>query len=348
MRAYVNAKDGLYIRSEPKIDPKNIKGALVYGAAVDVDRVLKNEWSRILTAPEPRYVYGSFLSQQPPNEVFHSPLSASRINLHASAGGWSPDDRECAIVRANNVNAVLICTYNPNVASQMIERFRTVGVEQFVLRATSPYIPKVINGDVVLAAKLWAREAVVRLKPFVSAIGGRSVMVQLHNEPNLSDEGLYTGWRTAKEFNTWFITAASVLRDAVSGIKIGFSPMSPGFAIPSRRIDENQFIAACYGAVSNSDWIAVHNYYGASDASDLTIPLTKWRGFAQNKPIVCTESGPSIGKYVTISGCLRMFKMFSAANIPTFGWILSATGAADFIGQGWKEQNIILPSFNRF
>lgn len=347
MRAYVNATAGLNVRSEPRI-AKNILYALPYGTAVDVDRIVVGEWSKLNNVTGDRYCYGSFLRKTATGEVFTPPISYTQINLHGSAGGWSPTDQEQATLLANRVNAVLIPTYNPQVASDMISKFRNAGVQHFILRATAPFIAPVVNGDIVRAAKVWAEAAIARLKPFTNVLGTRGTMIQVHNEPNLSDEGLYTGWRTASEFSAWSTVVSSQIRDALEGVKLGFAPMSPGFAIPSRRITESVFIAACFNAIKASDWIAVHAYYGRSDASDLIIPLTMWRGFAQGKPIVCTEAGPSIGKQITIDGAQRMFKMFAAAKIPTFGWILGATQAQDFIGQGWAENHIVLPTFNHF
>ncbi|PJF33153.1 MAG: hypothetical protein CUN49_19285, partial [Candidatus Thermofonsia Clade 1 bacterium] len=33
--------------------------------------------------------------------------------VHASAGGWAPRDAELALVRANNIGAVMIAAYEP-------------------------------------------------------------------------------------------------------------------------------------------------------------------------------------------------------------------------------------------
>lgn len=334
MRVYVKSTNGLRVRMSPTLDGKIYK-TLKYRDSVEVEKIVP-DWCKLLNVKTDLWVHGSYLSPTDPSASFVSPVSYSRINLHTNAGGWSPDDRQLATVQANRTHAVLIPVYQPQVAAETISKFRQAGVEQFILRATAPYFP-VKGGN-------FANMAIPRLRPFIEAIGGKSVMVQLHNEPNLYAEGL-DSWVNGKGYNKWFIDSRNELVKAFPGIKIGFTPLSPGGAVPSVRADEKKFIEACGAAISISEWVAVHCYYGNGDASDLNIPIKWWKSFAQKKPIICTEAGPSLDRFVTVQGAKKMFKDFAAVGVPAFGWILDSTGNVNFNGQSWTRQGIVLPAF---
>lgn len=337
MRAYVIATDGLRVRKEPKLDGKILK-KLPYRATLEVDRIVPGQWSKVISTTSEMWVHGSYLSAIDPGAPFVSPISYSRVNLHMGAGGWQPTDppNQLKIVSANKVSAMFVPTYQPQQAAETIRLFRTAGVEHFVLRATAPFVP--------MKGANWGNMAIRSLRPFVDAIGGKSVMIQLHNEPNMYSEGLEV-WGNGVGYNKWFIDARAEIVKAFPNAKIGFSPLSPGESIPNERFDEKQFIADCKQAISLCDWVATHCYYINADASDLAIPVAWWEKFAQGKPILCTEAGPVLNHFVTIEGATNMFKAFAKARKAAFAWILDHTKNPAFAGQSWSAQNIVLPSF---
>lgn len=337
MRAYVTATDGLRVRTEPNLNGKIYK-KLKYRETVDVDRIVPDQWSKLLNTSSDLWVHGNYLSTTDPGLPFVSPIKASRVNLHMGAGGWSPTDppNQLNIVASNKTHAMLVPTYHPEQAGEIIRLFRSAGVEQFVLRAVASTFPS--------RGGAWAAMAIPRLLPFVNALHTKTVMIQLHNEPNLYAEGL-DSWGDGKGYNKWFADARNAIVQAIPGAKIGFSPLSPGGDVPNVRIDEITFLKACAGAIGLSDWFAVHCYYGNADANDLKIPIDRWKKYAQGKPIICTEAGPSLDRSVTIPGAQAMFKAFAKVNIPAFGWILDHTKNPHFAGQSWSAQGIVLPSF---
>lgn len=335
MKAYVAATEGLRVRNAPSMDGKIIK-TLKYRQPVEVDQIIKDGWCKLLGTSSDLWVHGAYLVPTDPKLPFVLPISASKINLHASAGGWPPTPSQMKIVKGNHVNAVLIPTYQPNYADRIIGLFRESGVEHFVIRSTTPYFPR--NGAD------YAKLALPAVRAFTNAIGTTKVMLQIHNEPNLYAEGL-DKWESGHSYNKWFIDAFNVFVKALPGIKVGFSPLSPGGSVPNVRYDERLFINACAGAIALCDWLAVHCYYGNTDASDLYIPIKNWKTYAQGKPIVCTEAGPSLNRQVTTEGVRNMFKAFAAVGVPAFAWILDAAGERSFEGQSWDRNNILLPAF---
>lgn len=344
MRAYVNATLGLNVRLAPKTSGQFVRLA-TYGSVLEVDQIKRGVWSKLLNTTPQQYAYGDYLQDTPPENVMVNSVSYSRINLHISAGGWPPKEPEKRTLQANKVQSVLIPAYEPNLADLMIRECRNAGVEQFVIRAVAPVFPK--------DGAEWARMAVPRVRAFSNALGTTAIMMQLHNEPNLTDEGYKTGWQDGAEYNRWYMRALRVFRVEFPGIKIGFSPMSPGFAIENRRAQEDSFYSKCKESIENSDWFAVHCYYGNPDAKDLVIPDAMWRRYAVKTqtgrrvsiPIMCTEAGPSQWKQITNEGAARMFKMFADVRIPAFGWLLYSTGDKSFMGQSWAENNIVVPKY---
>lgn len=334
MRAYVIPKEGLNVRAAASLNAAILR-ALPYNAEVEVDKIQPMVWSKLLN--QSGYVMGTHLSPTPLNYIWVSPLSARRYHLHASAGGWPPTPDQQRIVKNNRIASVFICTYESHTAGENLSGFRAADVEYVVLRATAPI-------ETTNNPNLWADIAISRLAPFMNILGTR-VMVQVHNEPNLVDEGWRHGWKNGVEFGRWFTVVSRRIRDAFKGVRIGFSPMSPGGAIVNRRSDELSFVAGCYTAIRDSDWVAVHNYYGNTDASDLTVPINKWRSYAQGKAIVCTEGGPSEWHVAAASGLQRMFSLHAAVNVPVFAWLLDNTEQPSFAGAAWTKQNIILPAW---
>lgn len=339
MKAYVTPTDGLRVRLSPSLNGKIVK-TLKYRESVEIEKLIKDGWCKLIKtkpADPDMFVHGSYLSPDDPKPPYYvTPLSYSKINLHGSAGGWPPTPSQMKILRGNKVDAVLIPVYQPGYAHRHIGLMRESGVNHFVLRSVTPYIPR--NG------RDYALYSLPAVRAFTDAIGSTKVMLQLHNEPNLYAEGL-DNWGTGAGYNRWFIDALKVFTKELPGVKIGFSPMSPGGAVPNVRYDERAFISSCMGAIEMCDWIAVHCYYGNADASDLTIPIQWWKKFAGSKPIVCTEAGPSLNRFVTVDGARNMFKKFAAAKVPAFAWILDGTGNASFEGQSWDRNNILLPGF---
>lgn len=342
MKAYVLPTDGLRMRREPSLDGKIYK-TLPYRSVVEVEKIVP-DWCKVLNVTLDLWVHGAYLGASDPQSAFVSPVSASRVNMHIGAMGYPPDNDKTkngvAILTANKVQSVLVPTYQPNWAQVTVEQCRQAGVEHIVLRAVAPWFPK--------KGAEWAAMAVQSVKPFYNAITAgnkrKPVMMQLHNEPNLYSEGLES-WGTGKNYNKWFLEALAVFKREMPSLRIGFSPMSPGGNAPGERTDETAFINACSQAISACDWVAVHCYYVNADASDLNPPVTWWKKFAQKKPILCTESGPALNRFVTVGGAQEMFKKFSKIGVPAFAWLLDGLGNDAFQGQSWTRNNIVLPSF---
>ena len=203
--------------------------------------------------------------------------------VHASAGGWAPDNRETAIIQLSRIEGVVIAAYEPNQAEIAIQRFRDAGVKAFIIRAAAHTPP---SAD----PTVFIDETLPRLKEYYNALGDNSMIVMIGNAPNARVEGWSEAWQNGGEFADWFLQVAQTYRNVLPGVQIGFPPMSPGGDLPGIREDEWRFLAEAAGAVNEADWFAVAAYW-VVDGSDVDMKPQLWRRVAQDKPIIGVEVG---------------------------------------------------------
>jgi hypothetical protein len=99
---------------------------------------------------------------------------------------------------------------------------------------------------------------------------------EVHNEPNLADEGDTWNWNGGAEFGSWLSQVLALLRQRHSDLKLGYPGLSPNDAMRS-------FIDGSAGAIAQCDWIAAHSYWQHPDQPPF--PMNgdnsgmKWRTF---------------------------------------------------------------------
>lgn len=257
---------------------------------------------------------------------FTLPFNGSTRGVGTSAGGWTPNAAELDTIRRQNIQFVLIASYEPGQAVSAIPALKAAGVKHFIIRAC-------MHGAVTTPNEFLNR-TLPTLTEYANAIGStQNMLIAVHNEVNLSDEGLGQGWNTGAEFSNWFIKVAEGYRARFPGCKIGFPAMSPGGEVRHEgrlfRFNEAQFIAGCTPAIQASDWIGVHYYWARPDGSDIKPPVNQWRAWFGSKPLVVTEGGPinDPNINVTAAALRRAYQVFGNAGIPMAGFVLEGAGA---------------------
>ena len=174
--------------------------------------------------------------------------------------------------------------------------------------------------------------------------------VEVHNEPNLTSEGLARGkhvgtWKNGTEYGRWFLRVQTLLKQRYSGIKVGIAALSPGgdtaysFGHDSGwRYDSTRFFneMVASGAVAASDWLPIHCYY----QSDATVKEAIDRVWAfrrrfRDKVIMITEySNPVPSHPQSVKGKQARAFIDGIKNIE------GVHGAFYFIvsGSGWEHQ----------
>lgn len=185
---------------------------------------------------------------------------------------------------AGNVLLGLHASADPRLALGELPAFRTARIE--LVKALSNLDP----GDAAtLAAALPAAKWIVRAflhfggrnvspaefvewtRPDVErtlAAIGRPALVELHNEPNLTAEGLGGSWGDGAGFATWFLDVLARYRAALPGVQFLYPGLSPGGSVAGIRRDHIQFWQESTAAVAAADAMGVHAYW--SDVFPMT------------------------------------------------------------------------------
>lgn len=269
----------------------------------------------------------------PPPSAWRPPILATMRGLHLSAGGWSPSDVELDLVRRNKVKWVFIAAYELGQAGA-INRLRLAGVEQFVFRAAARL------GDV--GVQHFLEYTLPRLEQYANALGStQGMMIQLHNEPNLVNEGAGLYWHEGGQFATWWQQVAAEYRRRFPGAKLGFPALSPGGSVENVRLDEATFVAQAASAIREADWVGVHYYWTRPDGTDINPPASRWFQWFGTKALLGTEIGPADKVQVTARAVERAYTLCAAANVPAAAWVSNAAGGP-WGNAAWDTNRIVL------
>lgn len=265
--------------------------------------------------------------------TFQLPFTANLRGVGTSAGGWAPGPTELDLIKRNNIETAFIVTYEAGQAAKAIAPMRNVGIKHFVLRACIH--------ETISSAQRFIEITTPILKEYAAAIGGSDgLLVAIHNEVNLVQEGWTRAWRDGAEFATWWQAVAAAYRQALPGAKMGFPAMSPGGDVPNIRLNEPTFIQQAAAAVQAADWIGIHYYWVNQDGSDINPPLATWRQWFGNKPIIGTEVGPADANTVSSNAVRIAYQKFAEIGVPAMAWVLNGAGA--WKNAAWDQHGISL------
>ncbi|MCC7359628.1 MAG: M23 family metallopeptidase [Anaerolineales bacterium] len=182
------------------------------------------------------------------------PLGHCRIGLHASAdpGISAAEIAEFAALRPGIIKVLSfhgeaeirrLAADHPT-ASWVVRAFldfggRTIGPDQF-LTDTLPDVRRALG-----------------------ALAGRDVVVELHNEPNIIQEGLGKSWTDGASFAAWWLDLLAKYRQALPGVRFIYPGLSPGSSVSNLKQDHIQFLEAGRRAVDAADGLGVHIYWSA-------------------------------------------------------------------------------------
>lgn len=127
-------------------------------------------------------------------------------------------------------------------------------------------------------------------------IVGRNAIIEIHNEPNLADEGMWKSWQNGSEFALFFSDVVRGYKEKLGpDLKFAFPGLSPGGDVSvggaNIRYDSNRFAMEARGAIESADYLGVHLYWAANWPMDLALDMLRW--WALNFPgkkIVITEA----------------------------------------------------------
>jgi hypothetical protein len=89
---------------------------------------------------------------------------------------------------------------------------------------------------------------------------------EVHNEPNLVEEGFGASWASGEDFAAWFVDVVRLLKLWYPEAKWGLPGLSPGPAAPGTRPQDMwAFMDECRPAIALADWLGVHHYFKDMD-----------------------------------------------------------------------------------
>ncbi len=302
-----NADAGLYginLRDAPRRDANNIgfvpanKSMLITGPAqgeytpvrVD-DDILEKPFSPKPTEPEP--------GDQPNPEPL--PVGHALIGLHASADP-TITDAEVAEFQAMRPGMIKVLSFhNPDGIQKLANNHPDAS---WVVRAFLDF--RSPNGTRNISPNQFFNDTINDVRRTINIIGGgKDVVIELHNEPNLVSEGLSGAWQDGATFAQWWLEVLRIYRQAMPGMRFIYPGLSPGSEVRGLKQDHIQFVEAGRAAVEAADGLGIHTYwsnvYPMSRAIDV---LDDYISRFRFKPIWITEasnnkSGTSAGRKAT-------------------------------------------------
>lgn len=117
---------------------------------------------------------------------------------------------------------------------------------------------------------------------------------EIHNEPNLRQEGWGRSWANGAEFGRWWISVRDNLASQFPGSKWGWPGLSPdGWSIPDRANDW-LFLDAASDATQRADFICLHVYWQSLEEMRGNFYLSQYRARFPDKLLFVSEfSNPS-------------------------------------------------------
>lgn len=89
----------------------------------------------------------------------------------------------------------------------------------------------------------------------------QKILLEIHNEPNLVQEGLGASWVDGKAFNDWYLQVLVKFQAAFPNCRMMFPGLSPGGYLEGIRQDSTQFLQQCTQAIAQSDDLGAHAYW---------------------------------------------------------------------------------------
>lgn len=217
------------------------------------------------------------------------PGRPERIGLHASADGGDLPEAEFAEFAALRPGVIKVLDGTSPASVARLAREHPTAV--FIVRAFLDF------GGRVVSSGQFVEWTLTNVQRTVDALPGREVWVELHNEPNLVDEGLGGAWKNGAEFSTWLINVAAEyrarLRPGTARVRYLFPGLSPGGDVPGVRADSLLFLAHARSAVRALDGLAVHAYWATQEGWPLRRAVDEVRAHVMlhpDRPVWVTEA----------------------------------------------------------
>ena len=198
---------------------------------------------------------------QPPPK----PTGNARLGLHASA---DPGDlygrtaevnefKELAAVANGRSVVKILSAHSVTAISQLVT---AVPNAHWIVRAFMDF------GDRTITPGQFFNDTISDTRRTVDALVNRGIpaahiTIELHNEPNLKQEGWGKSWANGTEFGNWILDVMLSYRMALPTVRYMYPGLSPGGDEAGVRTNSTRFLNDCATAISGFDALAAHCYW---------------------------------------------------------------------------------------
>ncbi|MCB8952006.1 MAG: peptidoglycan DD-metalloendopeptidase family protein [Ardenticatenales bacterium] len=210
-------------------------------------------------------------------------LGQARIGLHASADPGDLHENEFAEFTA--MRPGIIKVLSAHSGSSIARLAQAHPDATWIVRAFLDFGGRTISPDQFL------NDTLGDTRRALDNLAGKEVVIELHNEPNLTPEGLGGAWQDGASFAQWWLELLRKYRLALPGRRFIYPGLSPGSAVTNLKQDHIQFVEASRAAVEAADGLGIHLYW--SNVFPMSQTLTMLDDYISRfrfKPIWVTEA----------------------------------------------------------
>lgn len=267
------------------------------------------------------------------------PYGRALIGLHGrSDGELQPPDYE--VVRAAKLEALKLTTH---ATPATLDKLRQINPNMFIM--LRPYVDfRQSQGARVVTPEDFVRWTVDDLDRLLSY--DKSLRyVEIHNEPNVTVEGLGANWKDGYQFGDWFLAVMYLYRRRFPNALFGFPGLSPGPTSDGQgRLSSELFIQQATRAAQQADWVGIHAYWvNERELSDVSLGLdfARYRERFPEKVLFVTEFGnPAQAKEVAADQYARYYAMLR--HLPglggAFAYVLSTSDPIESPRWAWRDE----------
>lgn len=280
---YARVVGTLNLRSQPSAT-SNLLGQVTTGTVVKILSDITNGYYKVLTT----------------NDIPVTPITVTDYGLHMRADPDVPRQAEfLAVQRLIQIggNTVKLLHNHPVSVFNTIKMYNPKYVMIRIMQSW---------GNRVVTPQNFYDWNVNDLIQKVQTLGNIPVLVEVHNEPNLYEEGFNYSWNNGGTFAYWLNSVIKMFksRPELANVKFIFPGLSPGGNIPNVRYDADAFLreALNYGLIV--DDFACHAYWSNNPAYPMSTALAyvqSVKNLIGNKKLYVTEASrndrPSVVPY---------------------------------------------------
>lgn len=209
-------------------------------------------------------------------------LGQAQIGLHAAA---DPDisDAEVAEFAAMRPGIIKVLSFhNPNGIRKLVQQHSDAS---WIVRTFLDF------GGRNISPQQFFNDTISDTERTLGLLQGKQVVIELHNEPNLTAEGMVSTWKDGAAFKDWWLQLLDLYRKRLPNHHFIYPGLSPGASVRGIKMDHVEFVEASRDAVKAADGLGVHIYWSnvypmATALNVLDDYINRFRGV----PIWVTEA----------------------------------------------------------